>query len=550
MPASKSPVARLLALLRQEQTDITAIYFFAILNGAIQLSLPVGIQAIIGFVLGGTLSASLVVLITVLVAAVLFNGLLQLAQMRIIERIQQRIFVRYAFLFADRIPRLDLKQVDGYYLPELVNRFFDTVSLQKSFSKLLLDLPVALIQILFGLILLSFYHPFFILFGLLLLLLLWLILYFTGSKGLESSLAESSYKYGVAGWFEELARLANAFKFSTGGGLHLKKADEKTIGYVGARTRHFGVLLLQYKTLIGFKLAITAAMLIVGVILLLNQQINIGQFVAAEIIIITVIASVEKIIVNLDSVYDVLTAVEKINKLADKPVESSGSFPLQTQTPLGIEARGLSFGFDPDKPIISDLSFGAPPGQTLCITGPGGSGKSTLLKLIAGVYSDFEGALLINGVPIGNYDLASLRERTGILFLYEDVFQGTFWENITMGREVDAAHVAHLCRETGLTDFLASLPQGFDSELGPTGKRLPRNVVQKILVVRALAHRPQLVLLEEPWQGIESPHRQSIQKLLLSLPQTTVVVATNDTNFAGQCISTLRLNKISENTTS
>ncbi len=542
MQSSRNPVARLMALLRQEKSDITAIYFFAALSGAIQLSLPVGIQAIIGFVLGGTLSASLVVLICVLVSGVLFNGLLQLSQMRIIERIQQRIFVRNAFAFADRIPRLDLKQVDAYYLPELVNRFFDTVSLQKSFSKLLLDLPVALLQILFGLILLSFYHPFFILFGILLMLLLWLILYTTGSKGLESSLAESRFKYGVAGWFQELARLAKSFKFSSVSGLHLRKADEKTIGYISARTRHFGVLLLQYKTLIAFKVAITAAMLVVGIVLLLNQQINIGQFVAAEIIIITVIASVEKIITNLDSVYDVLTAVEKIGKLTDKPVETSGTYRHQQHTARRIEAQHLSFGYEGAKPLFSDLSFAIAPGETVCITGHDGSGKSTLLKLLTGVYKDFGGALLIDGIPIGNYDLASLREHTGILFLHEDIFEGTLWENITMGKEADAAYVTQLCRQTGLHHFVALLPSGFDTELAPAGMRLPRNVVQKIRLVRALAHQPKLLLLEEPWQGIEAPYQHQIQQLLSSLPDATVVVATNNPIFAQKCSQVISLN--------
>jgi len=159
MAFSLSPVARIWNLVREEKTDIKSIYFYAIFSGLIQLSLPVGIQSIIGFVLAGTLSPSLVLLITLIVTGVLLVGLLQIAQMKIIERIQQSIFVRNAFAFANHIPRIDLKKADAFYLPELVNRFFDTVSLQKSFSKLLLDLPTATIQILFGLILLSFYHP-------------------------------------------------------------------------------------------------------------------------------------------------------------------------------------------------------------------------------------------------------------------------------------------------------------------------------------------------------------------------------------------------------
>ena len=340
MAFSLSPVARIWNLVREEKTDIKSIYFYAIFSGLIQLSLPVGIQSIIGFVLAGTLSPSLVLLITLIVTGVLLVGLLQIAQMKIIERIQQSIFVRNAFAFANHIPRIDLKKADAFYLPELVNRFFDTVSLQKSFSKLLLDLPTATIQILFGLILLSFYHPTFILFGIILVFLLWLILYLTSNKGLESSIAESTYKYAVVGWLEEMARVVKSFKFSTGSQLLIKKADEKTIAYLGERTRHFSILLTQYRTLVAFKVAITAAMLIVGIILLLNQQINIGQFVAAEIIIITVINAIEKIIINLDSVYDVLLTnaqnrfvlVKKAYQLGDRPAIDTIEAVTQVQT--------------------------------------------------------------------------------------------------------------------------------------------------------------------------------------------------------------------------
>lgn len=542
MESSVSPVARIWNLVREEKSDITAIYFFAILSGLIQLSLPVGIQAIIGFVLGGTLSASLAVLITVLVAGVLVTGIMQINQMKIIEKIQQKIFVKYAYTFADRIPRLDLKKADTFYLPELVNRFFDIVSLQKSISKLLLDLPVAMIQILFGLILLSFYHPFFILFGVLLLLLLWLILYLTGSKGLQSSLAESTYKYDLAAWFEEMARLVKLFKFSLGAGLHLKKANEKTIGYINARTTHFGVLMLQYRTLIAFKVLITAALLIAGVILLLDQQLNIGQFVAAEIIILTVINSVEKIIANLDSVYDVLTAVEKIEKLTDKPVETYGSCQIEGSAAMRLEAQNLCFGYEADKLVIKNISFKIAPGEKACITGSDGSGKSTLLKLLTGVYKDFSGSLLINNIPLGNYNLASLREHTGILFPHENIFQGTLWENITMGKqETDKEYINHLMGKTGLSVFLATLPSGYDTWLDPTGKRLPKNAIQKILLVRALAHKPKLLLLEEPWLGLEEQYSQEIQQLLLQAKDTTVVTVSNDEVFAARCNQSISL---------
>jgi ABC-type bacteriocin/lantibiotic exporter with double-glycine peptidase domain len=346
----------------------------------------------------------------------------------------------------------------------------------------------------------------------------------------------------VAGWLEEMARMVKSFKVTTATGLHLKKADERTIQYLGARTRHFNVLLLQYRTLIFFKVAITAAMLIVGVTLLLRQQINIGQFVAAEIIIITIINAIEKTILNLDSVYDVLTAVEKVGKLIDKPSEVSGSYMLEKDEEIDIDVHNLSFEYVSGKPVFNRLSFRIQSGDIVCLTGNDGVGKSTLLKLLLGVYKDFTGSYTINNIPIGNYDLESFRSRIGILFPQENIFNGTLWENITMGRDgIERTYVSKLLVQIGLQSFLAELPFGYDTELDPTGKKLPRNVIQKILLLRALAHKPLLLVMEEPWQGIEEQYRSSIQNILLQLEHTTAVIATNDQAFARQCNKTIQL---------
>jgi len=538
MSATANPVSRIFRLVKLERKEISAIYFYAILNGLIQLSLPVGVQAIIGFVLGGSMSTSLVILIGLVVAGVFFTGLLQVGQMQLIEKIQQNIFVRYSFELADRIPRLDLKKTDAYYIPELVNRFFEIPSLQKGLAKLLLDIPTATIQIVFGLILLSFYHPAFILFGMILVLILWMILYYTGNKGLQTSLTESAYKYGVAAWLEEMGRLIKSFKFSKGSVINLQKTDEKVSGYLDARNSHFNILQFQFKVLIAFKVLITAAMLIIGSLLLVNQQLNIGQFIAAEIVIISIIASVEKLIGNLDSVYDVLTSVDKIAKITDKPVETSGTYILpEKKEGLSIEAGNVCFAYTDEKYVLQNINFRIKPGETVCITGKEGSGKSTLLKIVSGSYQGFEGSILLNDLPVGNYELKSLRQQTGILLSQQDIFHGSLLDNITMGQPgIDLQQIIHLFKETGLTEFLGTLPEGFDTWLDPTGKRLSRNVINKILLVRALVGQPRLLLLEEPWTYIEEPYRSQIIRLLLKeYPNTTILVVSNDPEFTRLC---------------
>ncbi|HVG15960.1 MAG TPA: ATP-binding cassette domain-containing protein [Chitinophagaceae bacterium] len=540
--AQTATLSRIVRLVRDEKSEISSIYFYAILSGIIQLSLPLGIQSIIGFVLGGAMSTSLVILITLVVMGVLFNGILQMNQMKIIERIQQKIFVRYSLAFTTHIPQLNLQKIDGYYLPELVNRFFDIPVLQKSLSKILLEFPLAVIQILMGLLLLSFYHAAFIFFGILLLLLLALIFRVTGDKGFQTSLQKSTYKYQVAGWLEEMARVIKQFKFAAHNALHEKKADDKVVSYIQARKAHFSILLLQYKVLIAFKVLITAAMLIVGCLLLLNGQINIGQFVAAEIVIIIVINAVEKLIINLDSVYSTLTSVEKINKLLDKPVEDNGNFMAAHTHSFSVQFSNVAFAYQTDRPILRSVSFVINGNEKISITGRPGSGKSTVLKLLTGAYADFTGSVLINDVPIGNYNLQSLRSQIGIVLSQQDVFAGTLWENITLGADnVDAAYITTLVQQTGLSSFVASLKEGFDTGLDPTGNRLPRNVVLKILLVRAMAHKPKLLLLEEPWEGIDEQTAGQIKRLLLAQKETTVIVATNDPAFIRECDQAINL---------
>ena len=523
-------IFRLFRIIRLERREISAIYFYAILFGLLQLTLPLGIQSIINFVLAGSFSTSMIILIGAVVTGVLFTGILQVNQMKLNEKIQQNLFAQYTFEFAHRIPKVDMKSVDGYYMPELVNRFFDVISLQKGLSKLLLDLPVATIQIVFGLILLSFYNAVFIVFGLLLLVILFLIIRYSSARGLATSIEESDYKYGVASWLQEIARVMKSIKFSRNTGIHITKTDELVSGYLEARTSHFKILLLQYWSLILFKVLITLAMLVVGGFLLIDQELNVGQFVAAEIVIITVLASIEKFIISLDKVYDVLTSVEKLGKVIDKPLEVSGNMPLDTTEGISIETRDLSFAYNKDQVILKHVDMHIPAGKLVCIAGPEGSGKSTLLRLLTGSFSEFDGKILINGLPIGNYSLDSLRNATGIYFSQQEIFEGTLWENVSLGNcAYTPQEMIRLAEKIGLGNFIAEQPKGFETYIDPTGRRLSKTTTQRILFLRALAGKPKLLLLEEPWEGMDDSSKISMIRFLQQdLRDCTIVVAASD----------------------
>ncbi|MBK7959506.1 MAG: ATP-binding cassette domain-containing protein [Bacteroidetes bacterium] len=392
--------------------------------------------------------------------------------MKIIEKIEQRIYTRYAFDFSEKLPNFDLNKTNHLYLPEHVNKFFDVINVQKGLSKLLLEVPVASIQILFGLILLAFYHPIFIAFGLILLTILILILKVTSRKGLETSLEESKYKYMTVSWLQEMARVIKSFKLSQGSHLNLIKTDKNVLGYLKSRTAHFNILLIQYQTLVFFKVLITLAMLLIGSYLLIDQKINIGEFIAAEIVIIMVIGAVEKLISSLNSIYDVITGLEKLDSVIESPQELDGNIELKVgKKGIAFEFENFHFDYDSNKKIFENLHLVIPADSIIAIQGQEGIGKTTLLRILSGNYRSFKGSLSINNIPIQNYQLESLRSTLGVYLQQQDIFKGTVLENISMGRkDISVETISDLSEKLGIGNFIKSLEKGFETEIDSSGK--------------------------------------------------------------------------------
>ncbi len=540
MEISLNPIQRFFRLLKPERRDIYYIYFYAIFSGIINLSLPLGIQAIINQITGGQISTSWIVLVIFVMAGIAMTGGLQVFQLTITERLQQRIFTRASFEFAFRIPRIRLESVYKYYVPELVNRFFDTLSVQKGLSKILIDFSTATLQVIFGLILLSFYHPFFILFGLSLILIIYLIFRFTGPQGLRTSLNESKYKYEVAHWLEELGRNMGTFKLAGKTELPLEKTDELVSNYVDARKNHFKVLVKQYINMISFKLLVAAGLLIMGSLLVIDQQINLGQFVAAEIIILLIINSVEKLILSMETIYDVLTALEKMGHVTDLPLEKLNGLDLEVNENNGIslKIRDLSFTYPNNKkPTLKHINLNIAPGDRVCISGYNGSGKSTLIQLIAGLYEDFEGSLSYNDIPIGNLNLESLRSYIGDSLHEEKLFKGTLYENISLGRPgLTMNSVLQAVEKTFLSEFVQNLKEGFNTLIDPEGKNLPDSIKTKIILARSIACRSRLLLITDHLVRLDPIESEKIVDFLVDRTNPwTLVIVSNQSDIAVRC---------------
>lgn len=538
------PLDRFFRLLRADRKDVAQIYWFALFDGLIYLSIPLGIQSIINFIQAGQVSASWVLLLIIVLVGIALTGIIQVVKLRITENIQQKIFARASFEFAYRITRLRTGALRNKYAPELMNRLFDIVVLQKGLSKILLDFSSALLQILFGLILLALYHPVFILFGIGLFSLLYLLMWTTARKGFRTSLNESNHKYELVYWLEEVARAMNDFKMSGNTRLPLEKTNQHVDAYTDARESHFHVLKWQYSLLVAFKVLVAAGLLIIGGLLVFEEQLSIGQFVAAEIVILTVISSVEKIVFGLDNVYDVLTSLEKIAQVTDLPVEepsSENAFSFNAQKPISLEIKDLSW--NADKTRLKELNFSVAGGERLLITGENGSGKSVLIQILSTFWMQDKGEVMYHGHLLSQWNKEDFSERVNALTAEDIIFNGSLYHNITMGRvgveKTQVNEALHLC---GLTSFVSQLPNGLDTIIVKAGAEFPDSIREKIILARSVVNKPSLLLLDEPLLHVHPKERKEIIHRLCSSEQTwTLVVASNRIEWMEECDHALLL---------
>ncbi|OOG78723.1 peptidase domain-containing ABC transporter [Flavobacterium sp. A45] len=538
---------RLFNLLELDKKDVSQIFFYAIFAGIVSLSLPLGIQAIVNFIQSGRVSASWVVLVILVVIGVALVGILSLMQLRITENLQQKMFVRSSFEFASRLPKIEFKELYGHYPPELANRFFDTLTIQKGTSKLLVDFSAAILQIVFSIILLTLYHSFFMVFGLLLLGFLYVIFKFSYNEGITTSLKTSKNKYKAAGWLQEIARNNFSFRNELNYDFALEKNDGIIKNYLYSRENHFNVLKRQFGHLIIFKVIITASLLIIGGYLVLSQEMNIGQFVAAEIIILLVINSVEKIILGLETFYDVLTAVEKIGQVTDMELEEE--FIVESKScyaNISLETNDVEFRLpESTSRILKRINLKIDSGEKIIISGENGSGKTTLIRILSGLLHPTSGNFIINDDTFSKIDIKQYRSRIGSIIQGETPFEGTILENITFNdKNIDTETLKWALDAVQLTDYIKTLPKGLDTKIFPEGKELSSSNAQKILLARSIVHKPNILFYEEPTDKMDIKVANEIIDFILSgKNKWTVIVVSQNPHWSTKCTREITMQK-------
>lgn len=532
-----TPLKRLYALLRPEWRDILNVTLFALVVAVLGLATPLAVEALVNTVSFGRLMQPLVIICIILLGFTGFAAALKALQAFVAELIQQRLFVRIVADLAYRLPRADRRSFDDKHAPEFLNRFFDVMTVQKSAALLVLDGIAIVLKTIIGMAVLAFYHPFLLGFDIFLLAMMAFVVLVLGRNAVRTSIAESRAKYAVGAWLEELAQFSGAFKGDGGVRHAYDRADALTSGYINARRAHFRVLIRQVIFALGVQAVSGSVLLAIGGWLVMNGDITLGQLVAAELIVAVIVDTFAKLDKHAESFYDLMAAVDKVGHLIDLPVETqTGEGLPRRDAGIAIVLEAASYDAGHDAPSMGATSLEIGAGELVAISGPPGSGKSVLLDMLFGLRHATHGYITADGVDLRSLSPASYRRQVALVREVE-VFSGTVSENVHLDRDgVDGARVREALQAVGLWHELLELPHGTSTELHPSGGPLSDSQMRRLVLARAFAGRPRLLLIDGLMDGLpDAVFRRILEHLRSLTDRCTVVIVTGREDLLKEC---------------
>jgi ABC-type bacteriocin/lantibiotic exporter with double-glycine peptidase domain len=496
-PHHASPWDRLRFLMRPERSDIGVILVFAAVEGLLALATPIAVEALVNTVAMGQLFQPLIVLTVFVFAFLAFGAGLKALQTVVVETIQKRLFARVAGDLAYRLPRVTARATRETHLPELVNRFFDVITVQKVASGLLLDGVSLVIGTLVGMLVLGFYHPWLLWIDLVLLSLMLVVIVFLGRGAVDTSIKESKRKYAMAAWLEDLAASPLTFHYEGAADFALDRTDRLTFEYLESRGKHFKILMRQVIAALLLQALGSSVLLGAGGWLVMQGQLTLGQLVAAELIVAVIVRSFVKLGKHIESFYDLLASVDKLGYLFDLPIQrQQGLMSLACEGPARVDVRDLTFCSGDSSPIFEGLSLHIAAGDRLAVTGPSGSGKSLLVDLVAGWAEPQRGEIVIDDIDPQDVRPDVLHRRVTVV-RQPEVFTGTISENVHLGRPGVSLHdVRQALARVGLLNAIQALPEGLDALLNPGGTPFTELQLRRLTLARAIVGGPRLLIID------------------------------------------------------
>ena len=528
--------------MRQERRIITAIFLYAVMVGVFSLIVPLTIQELVNTFAFSIQPIMVVTLVTIMAGILIFVSVFRALQFYATDLLERRIFVRITLALARKLPWFK----EEHFRSDHVSRFFETVFMQRAISSLFVDLTNVIVGGIIGMTLLALYHPLFLVFDIILIASVGII-GLLGKGGLETTLNMSAAKYDTFHWFQEVADNLSHFKTINSTDLVLKKADALADAYVLTRQSRFRVLLRQYIGSLTLQVFLHTGLLGTAGWLLSRGELTLGQLVAAEVIVATLLLNLDFVVKRMYIVFYFLTALTELDHLFALPQDRKSlpfslSIPRTHQNGVALSCSQVN-GLPSPWPVSKELNLEIGPGEKWALVCATESQRHTISRLLSGLEIPRTGAIRYNDIDVRNINPEEINSLRGLVFGRDlSLFGGTVVENITMGREdIKTEDIVWGLQFVRLDKEIEHLPEGLNTLVQLGAKEFSPSQILRILLARAIVMRPKLLILDGALHEIMNPNREKILAQLCSDQEPwTVVIVTTDSNiktYVQNCVS-------------
>lgn len=520
--------------MKVEKRILTVILAYALAVGLFSLIVPLTVQELVSTFSYAVQPVMIWTLTSIMLGVLLFVGMFKTFHFYAVDIVQRRILARVAIAMIQQLP---LNRFQGYK-SEIANRFIEAIFMQRALSTLLIDLVNVVVGGTVGMALLVIYHPYFLVYNLL-LMAGFAITFFVLSRGaLRTTLAMSHAKYEVFHWMQDVSDNLLQLKATDSQPWLMQRTDQLINDYTETRKARFRVLCRQYiGSVAGQAVAMAGALGMAGW-LMASGQLTLGQLVAAQAVVGALVMNFDSLIKNMGHVYYFFTSLVELDYFFSRPQDqlpaaSTVSLPAHLNEGIRVTCKGVSAVHD-NHSVFDSFNLDVAPGEKLGIYAKTTTAKTALARVLGGLEAPTGGVVQYNGVDLRYIDPTAINQCRSVLIDSQlTLVKGTIEDNIVMGRSyVTYDDISWALRFTELDEEIDSLPRGIKSDVSELGEVIAPSHVVRILLARAILGRPQVLIFDGLIHSLEPSMRERILRRLCGKDEPwSVIFVSTDPNL-------------------
>ncbi len=524
-----------------DRQSFGSILIISILVSILSLIVPIAAQILVNIVAFARIFQPIVIISLVVLAILIGSAILNVWQYIIVEIIQQKLFADVVIACARRLPFLHPKLYSKYRGPELVNQFFDVITIQKCVADILIYGTNSIISAFFGMLLLALYHPYFLIFDLLLIAAMVLTFYLPYHQAMTMAKIECTEKHRIGSWLEELVLNANLFRFNEHHQFALEEADNRLVNFLKARNKHFRMIIRHIASTHAITAVATCVLLGLGGYLVIKNKLSLGQLVAAEIVLGNLTSSFKHLAALLKDYYDMIASADKVDQLVNLEQEtqeititknSFHKYPTQFIIKIdNFRANNLS-----KKASLTGI---AKPGEPLCFSIADLDHAQVLIDTLSGFPTSYDGVVQLNELKTNHhvwYDLRKVITRLNRI----EIFAGTIEDNLLMGQQITSEKLYHWLAIFNLHETILNLPEGLKTKITHNEVVFSPSQLKMIMLVRTMIVNPRLLILDQFLDDLPEKNLQLVATNLKEVNNLTIILTSRSEKIIAEFNSVMR----------